>query len=103
MDKTCVHCGKEFDATSGRQKYCNDKCRTLALSNREREAYLKRTAKKVKLKQEEKGRTAICAYCGKEFLYKKKRRKFCTPDCRHQAYLKKLEARNMRYRKQSNQ
>lgn len=95
MIKICIGCGKEYETKSGRQKYCTATCRKLATSERQHEIYVKRNPPGRKI--------STCAHCGEEFFYGQRHRKFCTPDCRRKAYLKKLEARNMRFRTQTNQ
>lgn len=39
-----------------------------------------------------------CAFCGKELTTTDKRVKYCSKECRHQAYLKQLKTSNKRRR-----
>lgn len=74
---TCKKCGIGFIPKRRTQKYCNDTCRTAYY---EAHYFIK--------KQE----TKTCPNCGTPFVTTKpKLQVYCTPGCREEAKLKRLE------------
>ena len=79
--KVCVYCGKEFNPTSNRQKFCSVECRK-DFNQREKE----------QLRQEERGehyyRQRKCVICGELFWPNSSRQKLCSIECRKKQHNK---------------
>jgi predicted nucleic acid-binding Zn ribbon protein len=69
----CDNCGKEFESSNERRKYCSDKCRDQGgIQNRK--------------KQKAQARKCKCQVCGETFIPPRKDAKFCSDKCRQTAY-----------------
>ena len=80
QSKCCKWCGKEFEQEQGAQKYC-EQCRELSkdLLSGKRFDFTK---------------PQICAHCGKEFHYNRKR-KYCDDECTKAAMVQKRKEKNI--------
>lgn len=73
MEKVCEKCGQKFVTDNKNVLYCSFNCRQAVQRDRARERARKKRA-------ETTGKTVVCA-CGKSFVPRDKRQKFCSPDC----------------------
>ena len=93
--RKCAYCGKDFEATTGNQKYCSSKCQIKAQSERQIAKYweekAKRGAKKLTVKK--------CAFCGAEFMPKNAQQTFCSGECQSKAAREKKKAARETYMK----
>ena len=65
----CMTCGKKLERTVGKRpkKFCSDACRIYYWNNNRLERYPR-----------------VCPICGKEFVAKEKRTKYCCLNCYHE-------------------
>lgn len=73
MEKICEKCGQKFVTNKANALYCSFTCRQAAQRDSARERARKKRASIA-------GKTIVCA-CGKLFVPRDKRQKFCSPDC----------------------
>ena len=80
----CPVCGKSFIKKNGRQKYCSKECKAKRdkafvslYKETEKTKYRKKNTAPVKI-----GVTLICPVCGKSFIKKNSRQKYCSIECR---------------------
>lgn len=73
MTKKCKHCGKEFEATDKRQKYCSEMCRLIGRSEYQKEY---RKAKNKQLCE------IVCPVCHKKFMPRTGNQVVCSGECR---------------------
>ena len=73
MEKICEKCGQKFVTDNKNVLYCSFDCRLAVARDRARERARKKRA-------ETTGKTVICA-CGKSFVPRDGRQKFCSSDC----------------------
>lgn len=83
--KTCVCCGKEFEAKRSNAMYCSPSCQ---------QKYYRQQA------AEERSRECVCGYCGKTFTATRSDVKYCSEDCRYKAQIKRQGERKAAERKQ---
>ena len=83
--KTCVCCGKEFEARRSNAMYCSPSC--------QQKYYRQRAA-------EERSRECVCAYCGKTFTTARWNAKYCSEDCGYKAQIKRQGEKKAANRKQ---
>lgn len=80
--KICQYCGKEFEPTDKRQKYCNKECSYLYHLE---QSHL-RTMERLSKNGEE------CEWCGKKFIPKRAGQKYCCRSCREKSRRAELGA-----------
>lgn len=73
MEKVCEKCGQKFVTNKANALYCSFTCRQAAQRDSARERARKKRASIA-------GKTIVCA-CGKLFVPRDGRQKFCSPDC----------------------
>ena len=73
MEKICEKCGQKFVTGKANARYCSFDCRQAVQRDRARERARKKRAGT-------EGGTVVCA-CGKLFVPRDGRQKFCSPDC----------------------
>lgn len=83
--KTCVCCGREFEAKRSNAMYCSPSCQ---------QKYYRRQA------AEERSRDCVCGYCGKSFTTARWNARYCSEDCRYKAQIKRQGERKAAERKQ---
>lgn len=98
----CKMCGAEFQAKQRNRKFC-DGCRSTRLTLYSRNYYLKNRDRILAKYKKKPQRTVKCAICGKEFLTKSNRQKYCdacrekhVTEYRHK-YYKENRERLMKY------
>ena len=64
MRKTCIQCGKIFNSTDSRRKYCSEKCERINNNDRRRKRYVE-DSKRLKA---EGTFQKTCPVCGKKFV-----------------------------------
>ena len=85
--KTCVCCGKAFEAKRSNAMYCSPSCQ---------QKYYRQQA------AEERSRECICGYCGKTFTTARWNAKYCSEECGYKAQIKRQGERKAAERKQKN-
>lgn len=80
--KTCPACGKQFVAASNRQVYCSDECQRNAYAGKKA---VKTTPSGFKYVSTAPTRPIKCEICGKSFVPRTKRGKYCSDECRKEA------------------
>lgn len=80
--KVCPVCGKQFAATSNRQVYCSDECAHKAYTG---EKIVKTTPSGFKYVSTAPTRPIKCEICGKSFVPRTKKGKYCSEECRKEA------------------
>ena len=83
VDK-CQWCGAEYIVTSGRQKFCSEKCSHEALLEWQKEhkkGYNKASGQDQKKAERRRNRIKVCEYCGKTFQTHKSTN-LCSDYCR---------------------
>lgn len=80
--KTCPACGKQFVAASNRQVYCSDECQRNAYAGKQA---VKTTPSGFKYVSTAPTRPIKCEICGKSFVPRTKRGKYCSDECRKEA------------------
>ena len=73
MEKVCEKCGQKFVTNKANALYCSFTCRQAAQRDSARERARKKRASIA-------GKTIVCA-CGKLFVPRDGRQKFCSADC----------------------
>ena len=73
MEKVCEKCGQKFVTNKANALYCSFTCRQAVQRDRARERAREKRA-------ETAGKAVVCA-CGKLFVPRDGRQKFCSPDC----------------------
>lgn len=73
MEKICEKCGQQFVTNKANALYCSFTCRQAAQRDSARERARKKRASIA-------GKTIVCA-CGKLFIPRDGRQKFCSADC----------------------
>ena len=73
MEKICARCGQKFVTNKANALYCSFTCRQAAQRDSARERARKKRASIA-------GKTLVCA-CGKSFVPRDGRQKFCSADC----------------------
>ncbi len=81
--KVCPICGKEFETTKTKVKYCSSVC-----------ACKSKSIKAVKYVKRVQHVPKTCEECGKEFIPKSKLSRFCSEDCKR-IYAAKKRKRNI--------
>jgi len=71
---TCIVCGR---VTTGRKKYCSQRCCNDAYMERRRQRHIVSLQKK-------------CVVCGKSFTAKRADTRYCSPACKQSAYRKRV-------------
>ena len=82
--RKCIICGKMFTTNRNTQKTCSEKCGLIRKSEREMQYRLKTKPENKVIRK--KNRQATCEYCGKEFKTTNHNQKYCSAECRDQAY-----------------
>lgn len=81
--RICAHCGKEFEPTRRRRKFCCKDCGYLYYLAQNRSRTAAQLAETVK----------VCEWCGKNFTPKRVNQKYCCPECQYKDHsAKKKEA-----------
>lgn len=80
--KICPICGKEFESSDSRQKYCSEKC---YLDSVKKWYHAHKTLKKFN--------PIKCSICGKEFTPKTRINIYCSPECKHEAARQQMKSR----------
>ena len=74
----CKYCGKEFSKNHNSQKYCSESCKIKAKklqdSNNSKKRY-------TLIKENKEKITAVCEYCGKQFIKQHGNQKYCSKIC----------------------
>ena len=83
--KTCVCCGKEFEAMRSNAMYCSPSCQ---------QKYYRQQA------AEERSRECVCGYCGKTFTTARWNARYCSEECGYKAQIKRQGERKAAERKQ---
>ena len=76
---SCAFCGKSFDSSTPRAKFCTPKCR---------QAFYRQEAR------DSRTREYICANCGTPFTASRKDVKYCCDRCRAEGHSKRQKQRN---------
>ena len=77
MIKNCVRCGKEFETTNNKQKYCSPKCCAIYHRKKKRkDTSLEHVAFKNEIAIRRLNGEILCMWCGEEFDGKQNQR-FC--------------------------
>lgn len=85
LRKTCQHCGRDFVADRGQQKYCTSDCKARARVERRKSGTVAATT------------VVACETCGKKFRQSKVFHRFCSKSCWQKNDKTKRAASNKRY------
>jgi len=79
--KICINCGKNIPYEKKRNKFCSSSC--SAIFNNHNRVVSDKTKEKISstLKDKGKNKHKICIQCGKEFVSKKEKQKYCSVEC----------------------